>query len=207
MGAAGSGTLITDERAARLVAALGSRCLVLVGIMGCGKSSVGRRLAQRLGLPFLDADTEIETAANMTVSEIFAVHGEPEFRRGEERVIARLLQEGPMVLATGGGAFMSETTRQEISRRAVSVWLRADLDTVMSRVRKRPTRPLLQNADPEGTMRKLLDTREPVYALADLSVWSRDVPHETVMEDIMQALETYLSSRPNLSSGPETPAE
>jgi shikimate kinase len=200
VGAAGSGTLITDERAARLVAALGSRCLVLVGIMGCGKSSVGRRLAQRLGLPFVDADTEIETAANMTISEIFAVHGEPEFRRGEERVIARLLQEGPMVLATGGGAYMSETTRKEIARTAVSVWLRADFDTVMSRVRKRPTRPLLQNADPEGTMRALLEKREPVYALADLAVWSRDVPHETVMEDIMLALEDHLSLGPDKTS-------
>ena len=193
--AAASGTQVKDARAARIVTVLGNRSIVLVGIMGCGKSSVGRRLAQRLGLDFVDADTEIETAANMTISEIFALHGEPEFRRGEEKVIARLLQQGPQVLATGGGAFMSEATRNAIKANGVSVWLRADLATVMVRVRKRPTRPLLQNADPEGTMRQLLEKREPVYAQADATVWSREVPHEVVMEDVIAAVETQLGLR------------
>ncbi|MTH98100.1 shikimate kinase [Roseibium sp. RKSG952] len=180
---------------AALLQRLGDRSIVLVGIMGCGKSTVGRRLAQRLHLPFVDADTEIERAANMTVSEIFATHGEPYFRSGEERVISRLLGEGPQVLATGGGAFMSEATRAEIAAHGVSVWLRADLETVMTRVRKRPTRPLLQNPDPEGTMRALLEKRNPVYALAEMEVHSRDVPHETVVDDIIAALEANLPGR------------
>ncbi|MTI43242.1 shikimate kinase [Roseibium hamelinense] len=180
-----------------LLERLGQRSIVLVGIMGCGKSTVGRRLANRMNLPFVDADTEIERAANMTVSEIFAEHGEPYFRGGEERVIARLLAEGPQVLATGGGAYMSEATRGAIADHGVSVWLRADLETVMARVRKRPTRPLLQNADPEGTMRALMEKRDPVYALADLTVHSREVPHETVVDEILDALDAKL-----LGSGP-----
>jgi len=176
---------------ARLVRALGQRSIVLVGIMGCGKSTVGKRLAQRLGLEFIDADTEIERAANMSVSEIFAEHGEPYFRSGEERVIARLLREGPQVLATGGGAFMSAATRAEIAEHGLSIWLKVDFDTVMARVRRRSTRPLLQNPDPEGTMRKLMADREPVYALAALTVPSRDVPHETVVDQIILALADY----------------
>src|SRR5919112_4935718 len=149
---------------------LGARSIVLVGLMGAGKSTVGRRLAQKLGLPFRDADHEIEAAAGMSIPDIFAIYGETYFRDGERRVIARLLQEGPMVLATGGGAFMSEETRARIRERGVSVWLRADLDVLMRRVRKRANRPLLQNADPEGTMRKLIEARHPVYAQADLMV-------------------------------------
>lgn len=176
----------------RLVDALGSRSIVLVGIMGCGKSTVGKRLAQRLGLEFVDADSEIERAANMTVSEIFAAHGEAYFRSGEERVIARLLSEGPQVLATGGGAFMSEATRAEISQYGLSVWLKVDFETVMARVRRRSTRPLLQNPDPEGTMRKLLAEREPVYATAALTVTSKDVPHDAVVDQIMITMADYL---------------
>ncbi len=149
---------------------LGTRSLVLVGLMGAGKSTVGRRLAQKLALPFRDADQEIETAAGMTIPEIFAIHGETHFRDGERRVIARLLQEGPMVLATGGGAFMNEETRDRIARQGISVWLRADLEVLMRRVRKRATRPLLQTSDPEGTMRDLITVRHPVYATADLTV-------------------------------------
>lgn len=175
-----------------IVEALNGRTIVLVGIMGCGKSTVGRRLAQRLGLNFLDADSEIERAANKTITEIFAEHGEPYFRSGEERVIARLLQEGPQVLATGGGAFMSEATRNEIAAHGVSIWLKAEFDTVMARVRRRSTRPLLQNPDPEGTMRALMEKRHPVYALAELTVLSREVPHETVVDDIMEALRQHL---------------
>lgn len=177
-----------------MLSGLGTRSIVLVGIMGCGKSSVGRRLAQRIGLPFVDADNAIEEAANMSVAEIFAEHGEPYFRSGEERVIARLLGDGPQVLATGGGAYMSETTRNAIMSQGISVWLKADLDTVMARVRKKSTRPLLQNPDPEGVMRGLLETREPIYALSDLMVHSRDVPHETVMEEIIAAVDDYLQN-------------
>lgn len=179
---------------ARLVHELGRRAIVLVGIMGCGKSTVGKRLAHRLGLDFVDADAEIERAANMTVQEIFAEHGEPYFRSGEERVIARLLSEGPLVLATGGGAFMSAATRAEIEARGVSVWLKVDLETAMSRVRRRSNRPLLQNPDPEGTMRRLMDERNPVYAKAALTVVSRDVPHESVVDQIVLALEEHLVS-------------
>ncbi|ASP34892.1 shikimate kinase [Labrenzia sp. VG12] len=177
---------------AELVHALGGRSIVLVGIMGCGKSTVGKRLAQRLGLDFVDADTEIERAANMTVAEIFAEHGEPYFRSGEERVIARLLREGPQVLATGGGAFMSEATRSEIGAHGLSIWLKVDFDTVMARVRRRSTRPLLQNPDPEGTMRKLMADREPVYGKAALTVVSKDVPHEAVVDQIVVTLADYL---------------
>jgi shikimate kinase len=175
-----------------LVAALGKRSIVLVGIMGCGKSTVGKRLAQRLGLEFVDADSEIERAANMTVSEIFAEHGEPYFRSGEERVIARLLQEGPQVLATGGGAFMSDATRSEIETNGLSIWLKVDFETVMARVRRRSTRPLLRNPDPEGTMRKLMAEREPVYAQAQLTVTSKDVPHEAVVDQIVLTLADHL---------------
>ncbi|WP_055671928.1 shikimate kinase [Roseibium alexandrii] len=175
-----------------LVAALGKRSIVLVGIMGCGKSTVGKRLAQRLGLEFVDADSEIERAANMTVSEIFSEHGEPYFRSGEERVIARLLQEGPQVLATGGGAFMSDATRSEIETNGLSIWLKVDFETVMARVRRRSTRPLLRNPDPEGTMRKLMAEREPVYAQAQLTVTSKDVPHEAVVDQIVLTLADHL---------------
>nr|WP_245152983.1 shikimate kinase [Stappia taiwanensis] len=184
------------DRVARLTAALGTRSIVLVGIMGCGKSSVGRRLAQAIDLPFVDADTEIEAAANQTISEIFAQHGEAYFRAGEQRVIARLLKSGPQVLATGGGAFMNAETREEVRKAGISVWLRAELQVVMQRVRRRGTRPLLQDPDPEGVLRRLLEEREPVYALADLAVWSRDVPHETVMNDIVAALEGHLGLPP-----------
>ncbi|WP_210493398.1 shikimate kinase [Microvirga antarctica] len=174
---------------------LGTRSLVLVGLMGAGKSTVGRRLAQKLGLPFRDADHEIESAAGMTIPDIFSIHGEGHFRDGERRVIARLLQEGPMVLATGGGAYMNEETRLAIAQHGISVWLRADLDVLMRRVRKRATRPLLQTADPEGTMRHLMAVRHPVYALSDLAVDSHEAPHDRVVGDIIEALERFLDQR------------
>lgn len=173
---------------------LGERSVVLVGLMGAGKSTVGRRLALRLGLPFKDADHEIEAAAAMSIPEFFAVHGEEAFRDGERRVIGRLLQEGPMVLATGGGAYMNEETRTRIAAAGVSVWLRADLDVLMRRVRKRATRPLLQRADPEAVMRDLMAQRYPVYALADLAVESREVPHERVVSDVVEALDAWLDN-------------
>jgi len=192
-----------DDRIAHMLSSLGTRSIVLVGIMGCGKSSVGRRLAQRIGLPFVDADNAIEEAANMSVAEIFAEHGEPYFRSGEERVIARLLGDGPQILATGGGAFMSETTRNAIMQQGISVWLKADLETVMARVRKKTTRPLLQNPDPEGVMRGLLETREPVYARSDLVVHSRDVPHEIVMEEIIVAVDDHLLADTTSKTAPD----
>ncbi|HMN71159.1 MAG TPA: 3-dehydroquinate synthase [Rhodoblastus sp.] len=180
----------TRERA--LVAALGTRSIVLVGMMGCGKTSAGRRLAERLGLPFVDADHEIEAAHQMSIAEIFARYGEPYFRDGERRVMARLLASGPNVVATGGGAFMNEQTRGRIADSGVSIWLRAEFDVLMKRVRRRPTRPLLQNPDPEGTLRRLMDERYPVYAKADVTVETRDAHFDAVVEDVMRALENYV---------------
>ncbi|WP_439496462.1 shikimate kinase [Bosea sp. (in: a-proteobacteria)] len=178
-----------------LRAALGQRAVVLVGMMGSGKSSVGRRLAGRLGLPFVDADTEIETAAGMSIPEIFAQRGESEFRDGERRVISRILAtRAPLVLATGGGAYMNAETRARIAELGISVWLKAEADVLMHRVRKRSNRPLLQTADPEATMRRMLAEREPVYALADLTLISRDDPHDVVVEDALAALDRHLRS-------------
>jgi shikimate kinase len=174
-------------------ARLGPRTIVLVGLMGAGKSTVGRRLAARLGLPFKDADHEIEAAAGMSIPDIFSVFGEAYFRDGERRVIARLLQEGPIVLATGGGAFMNPETRARIAEAGISIWLRADLEVLMRRVRKRAHRPLLQNPDPEGTMRRLIDLRYPVYALADLTIESRETPHDRVVHDVLQGLDGWLA--------------
>src|SRR5580698_5023941 len=156
---------------AEITAALGKRSVVLVGMMGAGKSTIGRRLSARLRLPFLDADSEIELAhAGMTIPEIFAAHGEPYFRDGEARVIARLLDGGPSVLATGGGAFMREETRSRIRDRAVSIWLKADADTIMKRVKRRADRPLLQTADPAATIGRLIEERHPVYEQADITI-------------------------------------
>jgi shikimate kinase len=174
---------------------LGDRLVVLVGLMASGKTSVGRILAQKLGLPFVDADHEIETAAQMSIPEIFAMHGEPFFRSGERRVIQRLLRDGPRVLATGGGAFMNAETRENIRARAVSVWLKADFDTLMRRVRRRTNRPLLQTADPEATMRGLMETRYPVYGEADVTVQSVDGPHEATAEAVAAALQAHFASR------------
>jgi shikimate kinase len=181
---------------AALRAALGQRSVVLVGMMGSGKSSVGKRLGARLGLPFVDADTEIETAAGMSIPDIFAQRGETEFRDGERRVIARILAtRSPLVLATGGGAYMNADTRARIAELGISVWLKADVDVLMRRVRKRSNRPLLRTADPEGTMRRLLAEREPVYSQADITVISSDDPHEVVVEAALAELERATSSR------------
>jgi shikimate kinase len=172
---------------------LGTRSIVLVGMMGVGKSTIGRRLAARLGLRFFDADVEIEVAhAGMTIPEIFTAHGEPYFRDGEARVIARLLEGGPIVLATGGGAFMREETRTRIAAKAVSIWLRADHDVIMRRVRRRADRPLLQTADPEGTVTRLLTEREPIYGKADLTIASRDVPHDRIVDETIETLRAHL---------------
>lgn len=177
-----------DPVAADIVARLASRSIVLVGLMGSGKSSVGRRLAYRLGLKFADADDEIERAANKSIPEIFEEHGEDYFRAGERRVIARLLREGPQVLATGGGAYMNGDTRTAIRAAGVSVWLKADLHLLMRRVTKRSNRPLLKTKDPEATMRGFIEKRYPVYAEADVTVESRDVPHDVMAEAVIATL-------------------
>jgi shikimate kinase len=171
-----------------LVTALGQRSVVLVGMMGAGKSSIGRRLAGRLGIPFVDADAEIEKAADMSIPEIFAAHGEPYFRAGETRVIARLLESGPQVLATGGGAFMNADTRAAIDAKGISVWLRATIEVLARRIKRRSDRPLLKNADPIETLKRLVDERYPTYAEADITVESRDVPHDAIVEEIIAGL-------------------
>jgi len=161
--------------------------------MGAGKSTIGRRLAARLNLPFVDADTEIEAAAGMTIPEIFELHGEPHFRDGEARVIARLLEGGPAVLATGGGSFMREDTRRRVAEKAVSIWLKADPDIILRRVRRRADRPLLQTADPAATVSRLLSEREPVYQHADVTIASRDVPHDKIVDECLDALRDRLA--------------
>ena len=191
---------------AEIAAALGTRSVVLVGMMGAGKSTIGRRLAARLRLPFLDADTEIEAAAGMSIPDIFESHGEPHFRDGEARVIARLLDSGPSILATGGGAFLREETRHRISRQAVSIWLKADTDTIMRRVRRRADRPLLQTADPAATVERLVVEREPFYQAADLTISSREVPHEKIVDECVDALHVLLCREAASATIPDTAA-
>jgi shikimate kinase len=179
----------TPQEAA-LIATLGRRSIVLVGMMGAGKSSIGRRLAQRLNMPFVDADQKIEEAhAGVTIPEIFSTYGEPYFRSGEARVIARLLDGGPQVLATGGGAYMNADTRAGIRQKGVSVWLKAEFEVLMRRVKRRSTadRPMLQG-DPAQRIAHLMAERYPVYAEADVTVMSRDVAHETIVNEIIAAL-------------------
>src|SRR5712691_3515964 len=176
-----------------LRARLGARSIVLVGMPGSGKTSIGRRLAQYLGVEFVDADQEIEAAAGMSIPDIFSQHGEPYFRAGEARVIARLLDKGPQVIATGGGAFASPDTRALVRGRALSIWLKADVDLLLRRVRRKNDRPLLRVADPEAVLKRLLAEREAVYAEADITVTSLDVPHEAVVEALVKALARKLS--------------
>jgi shikimate kinase len=173
---------------AAIVAALGQRSVVLVGMMGAGKSSIGRRLASRLGVAFVDADSEIEKAAQMTIPELFARRGEAEFRTGEARVILRLLEGGPQVLATGGGAFMNPDTRAAIGAKGLSIWLKAEFEVLMKRIKRRHDRPLLTTDDPGATLRRLMDDRYSVYALADLIVQSREVPHDKIVDEIVGVL-------------------
>jgi shikimate kinase len=186
---------------AGLLDRLGARSIVLVGMMGAGKSSIGRRLASRLNIPFVDADTEIERAAGMSIADIFARHGEADFRSGEARVIARLLDGGPQVLATGGGAVMNADTRAAIKAKGVSIWLTAEVDVLMRRIHKRKhERPMLQAADPAARLRELLAQREPVYGLSDLTVQSREVPHEAIVTEIVAALGDFLDA-PSVPQG------
>ncbi|MBO6919375.1 MAG: shikimate kinase [Rhizobiaceae bacterium] len=173
--------------AARL--ALGDRNLVLVGLMGAGKSVIGKLLAQYTGLPFVDTDDEIVAAAQMPITEIFAQYGEPEFRALESRVVKRVLQEGPQIVSTGGGAFMNDETRENILQSALSLWLNADYDVLWARVSKRSTRPLLQQPNPQKILRDLMDERYPIYRLADISVKSRNAPKQNVAFDAVKMIE------------------
>src|SRR5215470_9988683 len=179
----------TPDLAARpeaaVTTALGRRSIVLVGMMGSGKSSIGRRVALRLGIPFVDADAEIEQAAGMSISDIFAVRGEAEFRGGEARVIARLLEGGPQVLATGGGAFINPDTRAAIAAKGISIWLKAEPDVLMKRIKRRQDLPILHPACPAPTRRKLWEEREAVDALADLTGQSREVTHDRIVDEIV----------------------
>ena len=170
--------------------------IVFVGLMGAGKSAIGRRLANRLGMPFVvDADTEIERAAGCSITDIFELHGEAAFRDGERRVIARLLARPPHVLATGGGAFMDPETRAAIRENGISVWLRADLDLLVSRVSRRNNRPLLAGGDPRGILQRLMAERHPIYSQADIVVESRDGPHEQTVELVLGALDAYVEAQ------------
>ena len=169
------------------------KTIALVGLMGAGKSSIGRRLAQTLGLPFMDADLEIEAAAGASIEEIFARDGEAAFRNGERRVIARLLDGPAQILATGGGAFMDPTTRSLIRARAISVWLRADIDTLLVRVGRRNNRPLLKTGDPRGVLTRLMNERHPVYAEADITVDTVDGPPEATLAKVIDALDHFLA--------------
>ena len=170
------------------------RIIVLVGLMGAGKTTVGRRLADRLGLRFVDADNEIEAAAGMSISNMFEAHGEAHFREGERRVIARLLEHRGLVLATGGGAFMDPDTRALIAERAISVWLKADLDVLYHRVARRSTRPLLRRDEPREVLERLIEERYPVYAEADVTVESGDVPHDAMVDKIVVALKARIAA-------------
>lgn len=184
---------IAPGATARLLERLAGRHIVLVGLMGAGKTSVGRRLAQRLGLNFVDSDHAIEESARMSIPEIFALRGEAEFRAGERKVIARLLNEKQQVIATGGGAYMDPETRQRVREQSVSLWLNAELPVLMRRVQRRQNRPLLQGEDPEATMRALIERRYPVYAEADIAILSQEVPHDIMVQTALDALLAHLN--------------
>ncbi|EEX97486.1 shikimate kinase [Brucella ceti M644/93/1] len=180
---------------------LGSKVVVLVGLMGAGKSTIGRKVANMLNLPFKDADTEIETVSRMTVAELFEAYGEVDFRDLERRVILRLLDDGPMVLATGGGAYMNAETRAAIAEAGISIWINADLDVLMERVSRRQNRPLLRNSDPRGVMQRLMDERYPVYALAELHLMTRDEKKEVIAAELIEVLAAHLEKEQAASAG------
>ncbi len=177
---------------ALILSTLGSQSITIVGLMGAGKSVIGRKVASKLKIPFVDADAEIEKAAKMTVADIFASYGEPEFRRLEKSVIKRVLESGPQILATGGGAYMDDETRAIIGQNGISLWLSADIDLLMQRVSKKTTRPLLRNPDPRGVMEDLINERYPVYGLADLEVASQDVSKDEMTNNMISALAEYM---------------
>lgn len=183
-----------DDRCNELLALLRGRPIVLVGMMGAGKTTVGRRLAGKLGRRFVDSDEEIENAAGMTIEDIFKTHGEADFRSGEVRVIARLLRDPDIVLGTGGGAFINPETRALVKSGAVSVWIKADFELLFSRVSRRTNRPLLRTANPRETLRNLIEARYPTYREADVTIVSTDVPQDVVANDIIEALLEFLGS-------------
>lgn len=170
---------------------LGRRNLVFVGLMGAGKSAIGKIVAQQLKVPFIDTDVEIERVSRMTIAELFATYGEAEFRALETRVIKRLMRGSTKVISTGGGAFINDNTRRHIKRSGISVWLKADLDVLWERVNKRDHRPLLKTEDPKATLAALMDKRYPIYELADITVLSRDVRKELIVEEVFKAVVTY----------------
>lgn len=184
----------TDIDQAALLEKLGHRSIVLVGLMGAGKTAIGRKVATALGLTFIDSDQEIEDVSRMTIPELFELYGEPEFRALEQRVIARVLESGPQILSTGGGAYMNAQTREAIASNAVSVWLKADLDLLMERVSKKQNRPLLKNDNPRAVLERLMNERYPVYALADLTVVTRDERKEVIAAEVIEALDRHLSA-------------
>jgi len=188
-----AGASSREAKKEKLLALLAGRPIVLVGMMGAGKTTVGRRLATRLGRRFLDSDEEIEKAANMSIPEMFEAHGEAEFRAGEQRVVARILKERDIVLATGGGAFVNPETRALVQAEALSVWLKADFDLLFARVSRRANRPLLKTENPRATLKALIDARYPVYAQADVTVVSRDVSQDSVASELIDALIAHLS--------------
>jgi shikimate kinase len=184
----------TDVDQAALLEKLGQRSIVLVGLMGAGKTAIGRKVATALGLAFIDSDQEIEDVSRMSIPELFELYGEPEFRALEQRVIARVLESGPQILSTGGGAYMNAQTREAIASNAVSVWLKADLDLLMERVSKKQNRPLLKNDNPRAVLERLMNERYPVYALADLTVVTRDERKEVIAAEVIEALDRHLSA-------------
>lgn len=185
---------VIADRSSTIRRALGGRSIVLVGIMGVGKSTIGKRLSQYLDIPFVDADKEIEKAAGMDIQDIFDQFGEEAFRSGEKKVIKRLMTEGQKILATGGGAFMNEDIRADIAESGVSVWLNADLDILMKRVQRRANRPLLKTEDPEATMQALLDERNPIYGLSDIHIESRTVSRDVIAGEVVDLLAEKLPS-------------
>ncbi len=184
------------ETTTGLLERLGSRSIVFVGLMGAGKTAIGRRVAASLSLPFIDSDQEIESVSRMSIAELFDRYGESEFRSLEQRVILRVLEAGPQVLSTGGGAFINPQTRAAIAERGLSVWLKADLDTLMERVSKKQNRPLLKTADPRGTLERLMVERHPVYRLADLTVPTRDEHKEVIANEVIDVLSRHLAGLP-----------
>ena len=187
-----------DPAVAGLKDRLADRSLVFVGLMGAGKTAIGRKVAQALGLAFVDSDTEIETVSRMTIPELFERYGEPEFRALEERVVGRLVREGPQVVSTGGGAFMNANTREAVAESGISIWLKADIDTLMTRVAKKPNRPLLKAPDPRAVMERLMAERYPVYAQADITVTTRDVKREEIAAEVIAAVDAWLEGHDRL---------
>ena len=188
-----------EETVAEILTRLGRRSVVFIGLMGAGKTAIGRKVAATLGLPFLDSDQEIEAVSRMSVPELFERYGEPEFRALEQRVIARLLDHGPQVLSTGGGAFMNAQTREAIAAAGVSVWLKADLDLLLERVSKKQNRPLLKSGDPRAVLERLMGERYPVYAGAAIVVKTREERKEVIAQEVVEALRAHLGLHPGAS--------